>query len=69
MDPFDVQTEEKLLQSKRLASLGNYWGPIEGSPETPCITKHYRIEGFKGALNRTIIMPRDAIVSRRAKEH
>ena len=35
-------------------------GPIEGPPEAPRAPQRYRVEGFKGALNYSPIMPRDA---------
>jgi len=36
---------------------------IHGPPETPRTPQHYRMEGFKGGLNWSPIMPRDASLS------
>ena len=47
----------------RDARLSASWGP-HSSPETPHHpTQHYCIEGFKGALNLSPIMPRDVSLS------
>ena len=36
------------------------WEPTLGPPETPRTLQDYRIEGFKGALHGSPMMPRDA---------
>ena len=38
-------------------------GPNRRPPETPRISQHYHIEGFKGALNWAPMMPIDACLS------
>ena len=41
----------------------HYGNPIEGPPETSQTSLHYDIEGFKGAFNWAVIMPRDVTLS------
>ena len=64
-----VKTSTVILIAVWKTSVSQHHGdPIEGSPETTRTSQNYRIERFKGVLNRSLRMPRSRQISQTANE-